>query len=231
MATKVKEEKEVIDFKKESDVRFIPSLLKGSVERSTAWVNKGLENLRSYVVANGEDWEDVIKYVSNGWDYKIKERKAEVTKWLQSSNAPQYIWEDVIERAVLDLGEPNLAYWRGLAPLLRVQVDNTTGAQCLDLLNDVSVCADGWFVSQDWIDKRTEDLTVTMPSFMVEDYKRLKAIGEQIIQLRKDGYNISDFVIYTAKEKEALNGKLSDDWEWWNMVYDFDKDQRRQNIE
>lgn len=222
MATKVKEEKEV---------RFIPSYLKDRVERLTEYANRGLENLRSYVVANGEDWEDVIKYVSNGWDYKIKERKAEVTKWLQSSNAPKYIWEDNIERAILDLGEPNLAYWRGLAPLLGVQVDNTTGAQYLDLLNDVSVCSDGWFVSQDWIDRETENVTFTMPSYMVEDYKRLKAIGEQIIQLRKDGYDISDFVVYTAKEKEALNGKLSDDWEWWNMVYDFDKDQRRQNIE
>lgn len=229
MATK--ENTSVIDFAKESDVKFIPSYLKGRLERITAWANKGLENLRSYVMANGEDWDNVVTYVSKGWDYKIQERKAEVIQWLQSSNAPKYVYEDNIEKAVADLGEDNLRYWRGLAPLLRVQIDNTTGAQCLDLLKDVSVSADGWVVNQEWIDRETENSTFSMPSFMVDDLDRLHAIGEQIIQLRKDGYDVADFVIYTAKEKEALNGNLSKDYEWWNMVYNIDKDQRRPNLE
>ena len=176
--------------KKTKEITFLPYFALKLIKESEYKINAGFRKLQEYVNAHGEGWQDVLTYLDRGALYKIEERKEECKKWLDATNAPAYLHNDALAKAVADLGSDNLAYWRGLPSVLRVDDSPLSG---LDLRKHTDISGDVWRVSDAWRQEQIDNMTVHVPEWMAADMSVLETALRSLLQLRKCGYDIHYF--------------------------------------
>lgn len=175
----------------EKTVSFIPQYASNIVTSTVADLNGRLAKLREYVLNHGEDFPDVLTYAERGPDYRVRARRAECIAHLDKLGTPSYLRETQIREAVADLGADNLNYWNGLAPLLRVNLYNTTNSPTINLAHDVDVLSDRWSVKDEWIDAKLEEYRVTLEDWQVSDMEDFIALGKLANKLDAHGYEVA----------------------------------------
>lgn len=175
-------------------------------------INKQLSTLQEYVTAHNEDWQDVLTYIANGYNYKVEDRKKECLEWLKAANAPAYVWEDYISKAIADLGEDNLEYWKGLAPLLRVYDNCSSGAALINLSQDVDTTSGVWRIKQEWQSEKLKGYRVVVSPQMAQDFEAFKQAAEVLSDLARRDYDLSEAL------QAILNGQNLEDYnlEWFD---------------
>lgn len=175
-------------------VSFIPQFASNIVTRTVVDLNGRLAKLREYVLNHGEDFPDVLTYVERGADYRVRERRSECIAHLDKLGTPGYLRESQIKAAIDDLGAENLAYWRELAPLLRVNLYNTTNSPTINLAHDVDVLPDSWCVKNGWIEATMEEYRVTLEDWQVSDMEDFIALGKLANKLDSHGYEVAELL-------------------------------------
>lgn len=203
--------------KKIKEITFLPSYALNAINKSEYKINEAFRKLQEYVTDHGEGWQEVLTYLDCGALHKIEERKEECKKWLDATHAPAYIRDDALAKAVADLGSDNLAYWRGLPSVLRV--DDGLG-RCLDLRKYADISGDVWRVSNAWRQERIDNMTVHVPEWMAADMSVLETALRSLLLLRKSGYDIGYFA-ESVQEVEDFDGV---DAEIFFNCYNPDKD-------
>lgn len=188
-------------------ISFVPYYYAQSVPGMVDGLNNRLAKLREFVLNHGEDFADVLQYVERGADFRVRARREECIAHLDKLGTPGYLRESQIKAAIDDLGAENLAYWRELAPLLRVNLYNTTNSPTINLAHDVDVLPDRWCVKKEWIDARIEENRVTLEAWQISDMEDFITLGKLIKKLIERGYDVSSF---TACEVDELPQKIED---------------------
>ena len=193
--------------KKIKEITFLPYFALKLIKESEYKINDGFRKLQEYVTAHGEGWQDVLTYLDRGALYKIEERKEECKKWLDATHAPAYMQDDALAKAVADLGSDNLAYWRGLPSVLRV--DDGPG-RVLDLRKYADISGDVWRVSNAWRQDRIDNMTVHVPEWMAADMSVLETALRSLLQLRKSGYDIHHFAerVQEVEDFEEIDAEV-----------------------
>lgn len=208
----------------EKTLSFIPQFASNIVTRTVADLNGRLAKLREFVLNHGEDFEDVLQYVERGADHYVRERKAECVAHLDKLGTPGYLRESQIKAAIDDLGAENLAYWRELAPLLRVNLYNTTNSPTINLAHDVDVLPDSWRVKKAWIDAKIEEYRVTLEDWQVSDMEDFIALGKLANKLDAHGYEVT--ALLTCRPGEFPGSVDEIDKEAFTDLYDRNSDSR-----
>lgn len=210
----------------EKTVSFIPQFASNIVTHTVADLNGRLAKLREYVLNHGEDFPDVLTYAARGADYRVRERKAECVAHLDKLGTPSYLRETQIREAVADLGADNLNYWNGLAPLLRVNLYNTTNSPTINLAHDVDVLPDRWCVKKKWIDAKMEEYRVTLEDWQVSDMEDFIALGKLANKLDSHGYEVA--ALLTCRPGEFPGSVDEIDKEAFTDSYVRNRDSRKQ---
>lgn len=205
-------------------VSFIPVFASNIVTRTVVDLNGRLAKLREYVLNHGEDFPDVLTYVERGADYRVRERRAECIAHLDKLGTPSYLRETQIREAVADLGADNLNYWNGLAPLLRVNLYNTTNSPTINLAHDVDVLPDSWCVKKEWIDAKIEEYRVTLEDWQVSDMEDFIALCKLVNKLDSHGYEVA--ALLTCRPGEFPGSVDEIDKEAFTDLYDRKSDSR-----
>lgn len=208
----------------EKTVSFIPVFASNIVTRTVADLNGRLAKLREFVLNHGEDFADVLQYAARGADHYVRERKAECVAHLDKLGTPGYLRESQIKAAIDDLGAENLAYWRELAPLLRVNLYNTTNSPTINLARDVDVLPDSWCVKKEWIDAKMEEYRVTLEDWQVSDMEDFIALGKLANKLDAHGYEVA--ALLTCRPGEFPGSVDEIDKETFTDLYDRNSDSR-----
>lgn len=207
-------------------ITFTPQYLTDKIQKNIKIANEGLSKLQSFVAEHGETWADVLTYSAKGADHKKQARLAEIRAWMDKNKTPSYIRPTMEREAVADLGAANLEYWGAVAPMLRVKIDNYTGAPALNLAEDVDASGDVWRVAQSWIDRQEAEAVVTMPEFMVNDLEQFKAIAQSVADLAAKGYAADDITKYLLSLASTDNLTSDINPEVWFDTYRVATDNR-----
>lgn len=175
-------------------ISFIPAWAQDSIVKQAAFANSQLSRLREFVLSHGETFANVLEYSARGADYKVRERKAECVAWLDKTNAPTYVRQQAIDSAVADLGADNLEYWRGLSPMLRVNLTNTTTSACINLAEDVEVSEDSWRVKDSWTESKLGSCRITLSDEAVGDMEDFVQICRLAAKLDSHGYDMAQLL-------------------------------------
>lgn len=208
----------------EKTVSFIPQYAIDIVTRTVADLNGRLAKLREYVLNHGEDFPDVLTYAERGSDYRVRARRAECIAHLDKLGTPSYLRETQIREAVADLGADNLNYWNGLAPLLRVNLYNTTNSPTINLAHDVDVLPDSWCVKNAWRAAKMEEYRVTLEDWQVSDMEDFIALGKLANKLDSHGYEVA--ALLTCRPGEFPGSVDEIDKEAFTDLYDRNSDSR-----
>lgn len=210
----------------EKTVSFIPQYASNIVTSTVADLNGRLAKLREYVLNHGEDFADVLQYVARGADHYVRARREECIAHLDKLGTPSYLRETQIREAVADLGADNLNYWNGLAPLLRVNLYNTTNSPTINLAHDVDVLPDRWCVKKVWIDAKLEEYRVTLEDWQVSDMEDFIALGKLANKLDAHGYEVT--ALLTCRPGEFPGSVDEIDKEAFTDSYVRNRDSRKQ---
>ena len=205
-------------------ISFIPAWAQDSIVKQAAFANSQLSRLREFVLSHGETFANVLEYSARGSDYKVRVRVGECVAWLDKTNAPAYVRQQAIDSAVADLGADNLNYWNGLAPLLRVNLYNTTNSPTINLAHDVDVLPDSWCVKKEWIDAKLEEYRVTLEDWQVSDMKDFIALGKLANKLDSHGYEVA--ALLNCRPGEFPGSVDEIDKETFTDLYDRNSDSR-----
>lgn len=208
----------------EKTVSFIPQYASNIVTSTVADLNGRLAKLREYVLNHGEDFADVLQYVARGADHYVRARREECIAHLDKLGTPSYLRETQIREAVADLGADNLNYWNGLAPLLRVNLYNTTNSPTINLAHDVDVLSDRWSVKDEWIDAKLEEYRVTLEDWQVSDMEDFIALGKLANKLDAHGYEVA--ALLTCRPGEFPGSVDEIDKEAFTDLYNRNRDSR-----
>lgn len=178
-------------------------------------INKQLSTLQEYVTAHNENWQDVLTYIAKGCEYKIEDRKKECIKWLKTTNAPAYVHEDYIRKAIADLGEDNVKYWKGLAYLLYIRDEYTAGAALINLPQDVDTTSGVWSIKQEWQAEQLQNYRVEVTPQMAQDFEAFKSAAGVLSDLAKRDYDLSQ-AFPVICNGESLDGF---DLEWFDGIW------------
>ena len=184
-------------------ISFIPSFEDRRIEEARADVNNTLATLQRMVENHGETLQDAAEYQLRGWDYKINERKDDCKKWLDTTKAPAYLYEDSIRRAVADLGAENLDYWKALSGRLIIRMGNTNKSPQISLTTDVVIDDDGmWCVSPERIKEEKEKYRKTLTPREVEDMEEFRRLLDAFNSFVAKGYTEARNMLLNGNDKQ-----------------------------
>lgn len=171
---------------KQKQYTFISDIHRNNIERQAANANKQLESLRLFMELFGESISDAVAYQSKGADHKIKAVEAECIAWLESTNAPAYLYADSLQRARQSLGKDALEYYKSLATKINVNFDLST---VIDLSKDVAINKDGsWQLSDRFINSKLEAGRFTFTEDMIADYETFNSLRRNFLNFAQRGY-------------------------------------------
>lgn len=186
-------------------ISFIPSYENSRIEEARADANNSLATLQRVVEAHGETLQDAAEYQRLGWDYKINARKADCKKWLDTTKAPEYLYEDSIERAVADLGTVNLDYWKALSRRLVIRMGNSNLSPLINLTTDVVIDNDGmWSVSPEKVKAEKEKFRKTLTPREVEDLEEFRRLLDAFNAFVAKGYTEARNMLLNGNDKKDV---------------------------
>lgn len=176
----------------EEKISFIPQGSAAIIEDCITIANNRLDHLRALMAEHGEGSEELKEYIQKGAEFRIEERKAEITAWMDATKMPSYARARYMSDALEDLGAVNTRYWKMLGEAMVIRAGKGSVSPKLDLANDVDYSDAGWRVSETWKARELQKVTVTLPEWMAKDLINIKGLLEAVEVYYKYGYDLED---------------------------------------
>lgn len=168
-------------------IKFTPSAAGKFIEADIAAVDNAVLRAFNYLDNHGEDIEDLRKYIAKGYDYKRRQVLENCKKWLADSHAPEYLHEEMMQKAYDSLGAEN-DYIDGLPAHIGLTARLWNGTTIHLTPDDIEVTESGWRAKDEIIYQIHDAHTRTLDEEEMADFGLFTELCSISKKLRARGY-------------------------------------------
>lgn len=174
---------------KQDNIKFVvtPDALLKALDNAANVISK----TQDFLAKHGEGVKDYKLYLTNGVDYKIRERVEATEKYLAETNAPSWLYDGYKQRSVESLGSELLTYYNNLQSYIPMRISVNGATLTLDIDTDVEINNGGkWLPSDALKDKITASYTRILSDAEMEDFHLCQDFLAMYRKLYAKGYDL-----------------------------------------